>query len=53
MAVGCPNLQIYLKRGIIVGTMPGVGNIHKESESGRTIGAEGSCAVSRDMIQCL
>lgn len=39
-----------LKRGIIVGTVSGVGNKHKESEQGRTIGTERSCAVSRDMI---
>lgn len=50
MAVGCPNLQFYYKRGIIVGTMSGVGNIHKEPELVRTIGTEVSCAVSRDMI---
>lgn len=39
-----------LKRAVMDGSLSGVGNKHEESEQGRTIGIERSCAVSGDMI---
>lgn len=50
MAVGCPSLQIYYEREIIVGITSVVAKKYRESEEGRTIGTVRSCAVSRDMI---